>query len=184
MGGLATKLSGDDGGLVAATADRLQPPGADEPLDTVRAPVREATRRAAASAADGLAQLKDAIGALQSLAATVAAVLARMIRLVAAVPAGAARVLEAVGRTLGDAGERGREIAAVVEPPRSEQRRRRLAAAGIFLGGFATGAAVGWVLHDRLHQPPGQPPGDPDWAERRGEVHTGAAAAIDARGAR
>lgn len=92
------------------------------------------------SVADGIEDAGLAVGDL------VRAVL----RGVATVPSSLAWLLGGLAGLLDRLAESGREVAHRVEPPRAERRRRRLASAAWFTGGFGLGAAVGWLLHEQL----------------------------------
>lgn len=67
------------------------------------------------------------------------------------------RLMALLSSVFAGLGERGREVAARVEPPARVRRRRRLATAGWVTGGFLAGAATGWVLHARLREQPQEP---------------------------
>ncbi len=76
--------------------------------------------------------------------------------------------------------ERGREVAARVEPPKAERRRSTLRTAAWFGGGFGVGVAAGWVLHARMQEPAHE--ADDGYGHAPAESPYGAdAAAIDAR---
>ncbi len=63
-----------------------------------------------------------------------------------------ARILTERAEYVADRGhhwsERAREAAHALEPSRRDQRRRRLRATGLVMGGFGIGFAVGWIMGD------------------------------------
>lgn len=70
------------------------------------------------------------------------------------VPSLLAKLLAVLATLSGGLAERGREVAARVEPPRSERRRSAVRTAAWFAGGFTAGTAAGWVLHARMQERP------------------------------
>jgi hypothetical protein len=63
-------------------------------------------------------------------------------------------VLSARSREVtGELEERGRALAAAVEPPASLRRRRRARTVAWTGGGFALGFAAGWLVHQRSSRP-------------------------------
>lgn len=60
------------------------------------------------------------------------------------------QIVAALSTLLSGASDTVRGAAARVAPPTAVRRRRKLRTAAWFAGGFAAGAATGWVLHARL----------------------------------
>jgi hypothetical protein len=83
-----------------------------------------------------LAQVRRAIGTVLRL----------LVRIAALVPGVGAQVLEVVARGLGSLADRSAELADVDTPSHASRRSRRRRAALWFTGGFAAGAATGYVV--------------------------------------
>ncbi len=63
-------------------------------------------------------------------------------------------LVDLVGDVVENVGERGRELASHIEPPQDVKRRRMLQGIGIFTGGFALGALVGFLAGRDKHSEP------------------------------
>lgn len=93
------------------------------------------------------------------------------------VPGLLSRVLALLATLTGGLAERGREVAARIEPPKTVRRRSKLRTAGWFVAGFGAGAATGWILRARTEEPAYDPQVGSTDVPPYGEE----AAAIDAR---
>lgn len=112
---------------------------------------QEAAYEAAAVARERAGELAEAMEpTARQVSDQVNAAARRAVGVASTLPAVLSGVLGVLAKLLGDVAEQGRVLAHRVEPPRSVRRRSRLRAVLWFAGGFAAGAATGWVLHDRL----------------------------------
>ncbi len=148
---------------------RLDPSHLAEASDVARErlrhrvePATEAARERAAQARERAAELADAIEpARKRITGGAGPALRALVRALLLLPSLLAKVLGAVSRVVESLAERGRDAAARVEPPATRKRRSRLRTAGFVAGGFAAGAATGWMVHARMQstsQQPSYPP--------------------------
>ncbi|MBW3663754.1 MAG: hypothetical protein KY469_11695 [Actinobacteria bacterium] len=132
--------------------------------DTAR-DAAEATRDTVTDATGAAAErVRDAAGTTAAAVRDVAATTAETAReLAEEVPGLLARIVAALTafvqvlgsrsrEVTGELEERGRALAASVEPPRGIRRRRRVRTAAWAGGGFALGFAAGWLVRQRAEQ--------------------------------
>lgn len=110
-------------------------------------PAQRRARQVIESKADDLSGTVGPVArAVGASLAVLPAVISRLLALAAAL----LELLSDRGRQVAErVEERGRELAAGIDPPARIRRRRALRTAGWFLGGFAAGAATGYVVARR-----------------------------------
>ncbi|MBW3621205.1 MAG: hypothetical protein KY461_13250 [Actinobacteria bacterium] len=154
-------------------ADRL------EPARDLLAEAGGRAREGAGIARERMADVAEAVepGA-RRVSATVAGGARTALSSLSFLPAVLSQVLTLLAGLTGGLAERGREVAARIEPPASVKRRSRLRTLLWFLGGFGAGTATGWVLHARMQEHPAPADLAPEGSDR---PYGEAAAPIDAR---
>lgn len=145
---------------VGATAETVR-----EGAGTAAKVVRESADTAAdvaRAAADTTAHVvRDAVGTTAAVARDAAEVTVDTAReLAEQVPGIVARIISAISAFLrlagsrsrevtGDLGDRGRALAASIDPPKNVRRKRRAKTIAWAGGGFAVGFLAGWIVHER-----------------------------------
>lgn len=129
--------------------------GAEHALERATEGAEIARERATESAEWARERASEAIEAAEPVGGRVMRAVKSLVRVLFSLfltgPGVLAKVLGILSNLLSGVTERGREIAARVDPPKAERRKRRLAAVGWFAGGFAAGTAAGWVVHSRMN---------------------------------
>lgn len=172
-----------------AVADRLEPAReralqarerAAEGAGIARERAAEGLEIARERATEGVEHASEAIQPLwRRVSALVASLVTTVLSLAAAGTGTASRALTAVSSAAGSLAEQGREVADKVEPSKAERRRGKLRSVGLFAGGFAAGAATGYVIKARSESHGPQP--SVTGAPGAGSTYGQEAAAIDAR---
>ena len=176
-------------------AHRLDPAHLAEATDSARErlrdrvePTAELARERAEVARERASELAEAIEPTrQRVAGAVGPALRTLVRALLMLPSVLAKVVGWLSGVVETLAERGREAAARVEPPKARKRATRLRTAGWVAGGFAAGAATGWIVHARMQarrQEPYAPAGVPQAPGApapSGSPYGEEAAAIDAR---